>query len=206
MPERPETWENARFPELEWEPGAWTKSLDAVARYAADEAERAMRWYERKRRRAQRAGRLLRLGALVATSAAGVLPLVSELLTEGDGRPAIDPLGSALALAVAGILVLLDRFWGCTSAWVRYVRAGQELAGSLDAFRIDWELHKLDWEPHEPDVEAARAMLDRCRTLLARVRDVVRQETDAWASEFQRVLEQIELAGATSDPDAPGRA
>ncbi len=200
MSDRHTIFEPAHFPALAWEPGAWPKSLDALFRYAVGEAERAMAWYDGKRRRAQRAGRLLRLGAILATSVAGVTPILSELF-ERDGRPVVDPLWAAFLLALAGILVLLDRFWGCTSAWVRYVLAAQELAVALDAFRIDWERHKLAWDARGEDTETAQAMLDRCRTFLVQVRAVVRQETDTWAAEFQHVLEQIDGATKARRPD-----
>jgi hypothetical protein len=199
MPDPTTVLEPSRFPDLVWESGAWPKSLDALARYAIGEAERALAWYECKRRRAQRAGRGLRLGAMLATSAAGLIPLVSELF-EHDGRPAIDPLWAALLLAVAGILVLLDRFWGCTSAWVRYVRAGQDLVLALDTFRVEWERHKLAWDPSVEDVEAAQIRLERCRLFLVHVRTVVRQETETWATEFRHVLEQIDRAASNGAP------
>lgn len=202
MPDRTTVLDPSRFPHLVWESGAWPKSLDALFRYAISEAERALAWYERKRCRAQRAGRGLRLGAILATSAAGLTPVLSELF-ERDGRPAIDPLWAAFLLAVAGILVLLDRFWGCTSAWVRYVRAGQELVLALDTFRVEWERHKLAWDPSMEDLEAAQIMLECCRLFLVQVRTVVRQETETWASEFQHVLEQIDRTTSEGAPRSP---
>ena len=130
------------FPSLSWAPEDRTKSLNALVGYATSEAERAIDWYYWKRRRMQRWGRGLRLGAVLATSAAGVTPLIAELM-ESNGHPVIEPLWAALLLAVAGILVLLDRFWGCTSAWVRYMLAAQEISAALDAFRIEWESHNF---------------------------------------------------------------
>jgi hypothetical protein len=182
------------FPSLSWAAEDRAKSLAALVDYATGEAERAIDWYYWKRGRMQRWGRGLRLGAILATSAAGVTPLLAELM-DRNGSPTIEPLWAALLLAVAGILVLLDRFWGCTSAWVRYMLAAQEISAALDAFRIDWESHKLLSDGLDADVEQAQVTIDRCRTFLGRVRTVVRTETDSWATEFHKVLDQIE--GAT---------
>jgi hypothetical protein len=187
------------FPSLSWAPEDRTKSLSALVGYATKEAERAIDWYYWKRRRMQRWGRGLRLGAVLATSAAGVTPLLAELM-ERNGHPAIDPLWAALLLAVAGILVLLDRFWGCTSAWVRYMGAAQEITAALDAFRIQWESHKLLWDGLQVDVEQAQATIDSCQSFLDRVRSVVRTETDTWVTEFHKILEQIE-SGTRPRPD-----
>jgi hypothetical protein len=194
MLRKPADLETVPFPSLSWAPEDRTKSLAALVGYATGEAERAIDWYYWKRRRMQRWGRGLRLAAILATSAAGVTPLLAELI-ERYGSPAIEPLWAALLLAVAGILVLLDRFWGCTSAWVRYMLAAQEISAALDAFRMDWESHKLLWEGVDSDVEQAQVTIDRCRSFLSGVRSVVRTETDAWATEFHKVLEQID--GAT---------
>jgi hypothetical protein len=191
MRRRPADLEPAAFPSVSWEPKDRAQALEALVGYATGEAERAIEWYYWKRRRMQRWGRGLRLAAILATSAAGITPLLTELFQRND-RPAIDPLWGAFLLAGAGIFVLLDRFWGCTSAWVRYVLAAQEISSVLDAFRMDWESHKLLSDPLDPDVEQAQLMIDRCRSFLSHVRSVVRAETDAWAAEFQNVLEQIE--------------
>jgi hypothetical protein len=191
-----------RFQTLSWRPGALAKPLDELFGYVTSEAERAVDWYHRKRTPMQWGGRLLRFGAILATAAAGVMPLLAEIF-ERDGEPAIDPLWGAFALALAGILVLLDRFWGCTSAWVRYTLALQELSEALDAFRIDWEGSKVLWAGDDPDPEQARAMIDQCKAFLRRVRSVVRKETDAWAAEFQSVLEQIDAV--TKSGEETGR-
>jgi hypothetical protein len=185
---------------MSWAPEDRSKSLTALVGYATGEAVRAIDWYYWKRRRMQRWGRGLRMGAVLATSAAGLTPLIAELL-ERNGDLVIDPIWAALLLTVAGILVLLDRFWGCTSAWVRYMLAAQEIAAALDAFRMDWESHRLLWDDLAGvDVEQAQATIDGCQRFLDRVRWVVRKETDAWATEFHKILDQIENA-AQPRPD-----
>ena len=182
------------FPNLSWAPEERAKALNALVAYATGEAERAIDWYFWKRRRMQRWGRGLRLGAILASSAVGVTPLLAELMKDKSGALPVDPLWAAVLLAVAGILVLLDRFWGCTSAWVRYMLAAQDITAALDAFRIDWECHKLVCDGGDLDVEQAQAMIDRCQQFIVHVRSVVRSETDAWSTEFHKILEQIESA------------
>jgi hypothetical protein len=204
VPRSPTDLRPIPFPSLSWAPEDRAKSLAALVGYATREAERAIEWYYWKRRRMQRWGRGLRLGAVLATSAAGLTPLVAGIL-ERDGQPAIEPLWAALLLTLAGIFVLLDRFWGCTSAWVRYVRAAQELSSALEAFRMDWESHRLVWDGAEFDVEQAQATIERTHRFLELVRSVVRTETETWATEFHKVLEQIESATRPrhSDADLP---
>jgi hypothetical protein len=195
------------FPDLSWQPSCLAKSLDELFHYVTGESERAIAWYLRKRKPMQWGGQLLRLGAIVAAGVAGVTPLLAEIF-ESPGGPGVDPLWAAVALTAAGTLILLDRFWGFTSAWVRYMVASQELTAALDAFRIDWARHQLRWGGGEPEVEQVDAMIGECREFLMRVRSVVGSETRIWAREFQRVLEQVDGAirsgGRLGEPGATG--
>lgn len=204
MRRRAQDLDPSPFPELSWQPSCLAKSLDELFHYVTGESERAIAWYLRKRKPMQWGGQLLRLGAIVAAGVAGVTPLLAEIF-ESQGSPGVDPLWAAVALTAAGTLILLDRFWGFTSAWVRYMVASQELTAALDAFRIEWARHQLRWGGGEPEVEQADAMIGECREFLMRVRSVVGSETRIWARDFQRVLEQVDGAIESSGPlGAPG--
>ena len=185
------------FPSLSWAPEDRTKSLSALVGYATSEAERAIDWYYWKRRRMQRWGRGLRLGAVLATSAAGVTPLLAELMERERSIRSIEPLWAALLLAVAGILVLLDRFWGCTSAWVRYMRAAQEISAALDALpHPDGRATSFSaaWSSTWTSSKRRRRSTPASAFLGPRAVGRAAPETDAWATEFHKVLEQIEDA------------
>lgn len=194
----------APFPSLAWEDGARAKSLELLFRHVTGEAERAIAWYWRARRRGQRGGRALRLAAILSAGAAGMLPLLAEVL-ERDGHPLLDPLWGALLLAGAGLLVLLDRFWGFTRSWVRSALAAQEVAAALDVFRIDWEAARLTGDGAEPDVETTQAALERCRRFLLEVRAIVRRETHAWAADFECTLAQIDTSARSRLPPGTER-
>jgi hypothetical protein len=193
MNRRAQDLEPSPFPDIPWQPSGLAESLDELFRYVTGESERAITWYYRKRKPMQWGGRLLRLGAILSTGLAGLTPLLAEIF-ETEGRPGVDPLWAAVALTVAGVLILLDRFWGFTSAWVRYMVACHELTAALDAFRIDWARHKLRLAGGEPSAEQADAMILECRKFLSEVRAIVGSETRIWAREFQRVLEQVDAA------------
>src|ERR1039458_5137150 len=109
------------FPKLVWKPGAFTEPLGLLFDYVATKAEGTIYWYFDKRRPMRLGARIFRGGAVLATAIAGMIPLLSEICMRKDATRAIHPLWSAVAIAVAATLVLLDKFWGCSSAWVRYM-------------------------------------------------------------------------------------
>ena len=128
------------FPELTWDgDDAVRGPLLHLYRYATFVGEDAISWYFRKKRWKARIGRLLRFLAIFLTTAGGLLPFVvaSGLFNDTDDRFKWSQLGYIL-LALAGGCVLLDKFFGFSSAWVRYVTTALALQRHLARFQFDW--------------------------------------------------------------------
>lgn len=51
----------------------------------------------------------------------------------------IDRVWASIVLGIAAGLVMLDRFFGFSTAWVRYISTELHLRQILDEFRLDWE-------------------------------------------------------------------
>ena len=51
----------------------------------------------------------------------------------------LKPAWSSVALAIAVAMVGLDRFFGFSSAWARYMATGQAILAALNEFRLDWQ-------------------------------------------------------------------
>jgi low affinity Fe/Cu permease len=61
---------------------------------------------------------------------AGVLPVLSQILDAGSSGIVIQPAWATVALAIAAALIVLDRFFGFSSAWARYMVTGQAITGN----------------------------------------------------------------------------
>ena len=61
-------------------------------------------------------------------------------------------------------------------------------------FWIDWERARVAWQGGTPTHEQALGMIDRCQGFLKDVHTVIRAETEAWASDFQSAITQVEQA------------
>ena len=96
--------------------------------------------------------------------------------------------------------MLLDKVYGCTTAWVRYLQAELELQELLKGFTFDWESSRLGAQTPEPTPEQAAAMVASCRQFLIQAHGIVRNETHKWAAEFQSMLHELEEASK-----APGK-
>jgi hypothetical protein len=176
-----------------WEAGKVLTSLETLFDRIAYEAETAITWYIRAKRPKQQWAMFLRVSAIGAGTIAGIIPILAQIFVR-DGHPVIQPAWSSVALGTAAALVLLDRFFGFSSAWMRYVATELDIRQLTQEFQLDWESDKAAWHSAEPTPDQLRSTLARFKAFVTQVNTIVRQETDAWIQEFQSTLKQIDEA------------
>ena len=192
----------AVFPALDWAIGQRVASLTSLRNYAAQEAEEAASWYDRKRPSKRFMARVLRFSAILLTGLAGLIPLIGKW-KETNGVPSIDPILSGVFVGIAGIAIVLDQFFGFSSAWVRYMKASQHIRRSLTDFRFDFDATRLLWDATAPSTVQCEACLHLCKSLVVEVDSIIQRETDQWVTEFQKALAQIESAMKDVAPHKP---
>lgn len=209
-----------------WNPGELAKSLASVRAFVTEKARSAEAWYFAARRPVKRWGRFFRVGTILLTAFAALLPLLNEIqrsrhvevqfstpavIAETNAAPALpsgapafrverlvmsphwlNPVWSAVLLGVAAALLALDRFYGATSGWVRYVLSAQLLTEALDDFQLAFEAQKLGWGKPEPTPEQALAALVTIQKFAKQVNGIVGDETKTWAAEFAEVVKQLD--------------
>jgi hypothetical protein len=184
---RPKTdikWEKLD-PNLQWD-SVVDESLSKIYKYVVAFSDSTILWYQSRRRPKRYFGVSLRVGALVATAAAGLVPLSENLI-----NVLIPPVWSTVLVAFAGVFVSVDVLGGYTSGWVRYMLAQQKVERLRDAFLLEWNALKVAQTN-------AQGMLERAKTFLLAVGKVVDDETQEWATEFQNALKEMEKARKTA--------
>ena len=189
MPDAPN-----QLPVLAWDGPEIANSLTLLRRYVESEAQRQIDWYFRKMTAKSRASSALRFAAIVLFLAGGLAPLAKAALTpESLHRLSFDIAQAGyLLLALAAGCLALDRFFGFSTAWMRYVTAALALEKSLEEFRLEWtrSLAKLRGAP--PNDAQLDQLILTCETFSLAIRSQVEQETNAWVAEFQSNLAQLE--------------
>lgn len=127
--------------QLSWEAGQIVTSLEALFERITEEAESAINWYLRAKRPKKCCAIWLRVGSIASVTVAGIIPILSQMFTV-EGRPRIQPAWATVALGVAAALVLLDRFFGFSSGWMRYIATELNLRQLNQEFQLDWEAEK----------------------------------------------------------------
>jgi hypothetical protein len=122
---------------------------------------------------------------------AGVLPVLSQIFSAGSSVQ-IQPAWATVALAIAVALVALDRFFGFSSAWARYMATGQAISAALNQFRLDWQKSSRKLLADKLTQDSIDHLLDLAKTLLTKTDELVQAETLQWVKEFRETLTEIE--------------
>ena len=178
----------------EWEHLEWSTkdmtlaSLAWLFDYATGEAEAAVGWYQRKKIPKKRGAVVIRAISVVIATVAGILPLMSQLA----GASIIPPALASVALALGVALLALDKYFGFSRAWMRYVTTDLRIQQLLNEFRFDWETARIGYEATDPDVEGTRAMVKLLRGFVSSLRTAIRDETNEWVRDFTTSLGELE--------------
>lgn len=182
-------------------------------------AQDAMRWYESRQRSKKLGARITRGGAILLGAITTIIPSVIAFLPERlnwwlfNDFPSVKLNPIATIFGVAGATtILLDRFYGYSSSWMRYVTTYQEIQSNLDEFRINWRRQLLKLASNRPPTdEHILGIYDFFASFLRSVNDSVRSETQGWVTEFKgaltdvdRVVEGQRVAALTSTRSTSG--
>ena len=201
------------------EPPDWSdpaRALESIRQYAERKVLAEWSWYQRKKQWNAGRSQWLRWLALLLSILGGLVPLLIALFsgrpdwpwfTRAFGSVQFAQLGYVL-LAVAAGFVLMDRYFGYSTAWMRYIVAMQTIEKAREAFRLDWTVmaRKLplvqSGTPEHNDL--VESMIQRARAVIADVKEASERETQTWIVEFQGSLAQLERDSKSAKSGSSG--
>jgi cell division septum initiation protein DivIVA len=180
-----------------WDPSDVPGSLAKVLHDVESAASSATDWYWAEKGPKARASRFIQAASVLLTVSAGLVPVAIELLSKYQRNQQAPwwatGLWATVLVGAAGGLLGLDRAFGFSSAWTRYVLAATEITRRLAEFRMDWlTLSAVASQNTPPSAEQVAALLQKAREFRIAVEAVVVQETKDWATEFQNNIAQLE--------------
>jgi hypothetical protein len=174
-----------------WNAGSPGTSLDALYRYAEDQAARASSWYYRKKDRKAFWSWVLRSGTVLLTAAGGLIPVIVVALGYKDEQQLRFNQWGYVAIGLAGVTLAFDRFTGSSTGWMRYIGCAMSIETLLEEFRMDWR-QLAAARGDTADAATVAAALDRLKAFSTALRGLIEKETQAWMTEFQSSLTQLE--------------
>ncbi|NDJ75680.1 MAG: SLATT domain-containing protein [Chloroflexi bacterium] len=172
---------------FDWSTDNLERSLERLYRQTIENAENAQEWYRDAKPGKKRMAQWLRYIAIIAAAVGGIIPIIAGTWDN------ISPGWSSIALAIAAAAVALDRFFGYSSAWMRFMLTSRQIGDRLKAFRYEWEAERIVWQAAGGLTPQETARLVRMLATFANeVNNMVTQETRQWAQEFQTALQDLE--------------
>jgi hypothetical protein len=187
------------FPAFTWKQETLQDDLKQMADYAIAIADSSRKYYQNNSVFKRSWAKRLRMIAIFATAVSGVLPIVAQM------TPEVDPAWATIAISFAITAIGVDRFFGFSSAWMRFVTTEIKLQGKIEQFRLQVENEKYSWNGNSPDFEKGRSLLNTTIAFLNEVSEIVKEETNTWMLEFQSALQKLnEDANVKEKTQAPG--
>jgi hypothetical protein len=175
-----------------WDSADPAKSLQHIRNAVETEGQKAIDWYWKAKRWKRIPSQWIQFFALALTAAAGLVPIILQLVKNAGAAKGFDsgPLAS-LFVGIAAALLGLDKAFGYSSGWTRYVLTATSMTKLLHEFRMDWvALWAAAAVP--PTAEQQAAMIQRAKKFISTIQGMVAQETKDWATEFQSNMAQME--------------
>jgi len=122
------------------------------------------------------------------------VPVVGHLAVQpagGSGNILTSGLLASALVGLAAALLGVDKAFGFSSGWARYVLAATEIRKRLETFRMDWTALSASAGAN-PTPDQVAALIQKAKEFRVGAEDVVGQETKDWVTEFQNNLAQLE--------------
>jgi hypothetical protein len=186
--------ESIDLSKLSWKEADVETSLSTLHQYVEDQAQKQVSWYWDKKKPKSRMSMSLRFIAIILFALGGLVPIVKATLPPTvTSRFPFDfgQLGYLLIGVAAGCMGL-DRFFGYSSGWIRYVTTAMAIEKSLQEFRFEWTRTMAKLQGIAPSAEQLETLIQTCAAFSLAIKSQVEQETKAWVVEFQTNLSQLE--------------
>lgn len=156
-----------------------------------EEAKSASKWYNVNKNVKKRWSKRIRFFSIALFGIGGLFPLINALISEWEGKFSVLNLGY-ISIALAGTLLLFDRFFGLSSGWIRYITTEMEINRRIKEFELKWAIETYEKDLDGLDPEEAKVFLRLLQDFIGLINELVKTETNAWAAEFQSNMAELQ--------------
>ncbi len=181
---------------LDWSTENRLDSIQAIYDFVTVMAEGQIEWYKFKKKGVRLLAKTFRFSAILVTTIAALVPMLSNIIL--INKKPLDPVWASIALAIAAALIAMDRFFGYSTSWMRFITSEIKIDALLQDFQLDWEIQKAALEGEIPAAEKMQELMQKCRNFLKSVNDVLIEESEQWKNDFRNAIIQIDKSSTSS--------
>ena len=174
---------------LSWTDGNSLANLQTMHDFVLQNAIQDMAWYRNKSKKYRWRCNALRFLSLVLLGFSGIIPLVNILLANNQQIPMVLV---TLMMTISGGLVALDKHFGLSTGWVRYISTIQSIENRIDTFELDWQAEAVKYSDVPMDKVQIALFFDLVKNFTSDVNAYIKEETSAWIQEFATSFKDIE--------------
>jgi hypothetical protein len=187
-----------------WEAATARATVNDLYKILVDKTNTTIQWYLDKKRGPASAAQLCRSAAVFLTVLGGLCPILKTAFPGKLFEIGFGDLGYVL-LAFALAIVLVDKYAGYSTAWMRYIKTNLRLEGMLQQFQYDWQITcvQSDFDKTTPEAEKVVKLITKLKDFAKQVSAEIESETQEWVTEFQQSLALLAKASERDDKKQP---
>ncbi|MCL6257452.1 SLATT domain-containing protein [Aquiflexum sp. TKW24L] len=167
------------------------KTLKEIYDKVISKANEASNWYAYSKKNKKKYSKWIRFWSIILFGFGGLIPLINALFLENDFKFNFLNLGY-ISIAFAGTLLLLDRFFGFSSGWIRYMTTEMEIQKKIREFELRWEIETFRADLVSIPPEEAKELLRMLMDFSVLIDEIVKEETSSWVTEFQSSMAELQ--------------
>jgi len=171
-------------PMTSWDPAQAGKKLNQLYQESLCTAEKTIQWYLRYRKKKGNTAKFIRFTSILLLVASTLIPLFTAWYEKTE----LLYLGYILA-SMGGGLLLIDRYYGYSTSWIRFVLTGKDLEQLKRAFVKNYQLSCIRHSPMSRDGFAA--VIGVILLFEQAFSETVKVETAQWAREFEQNMKDL---------------
>jgi len=177
------------YPIINWKKENLDQDLRELTLYAMDYARQFRDYYRNSANYKRSWAKILRIIAIISTALGGLLPVLSQILAKDDIN--LEPAWATVAITIAVTAIGLDRFFGFSSAWMRFITTEIKINSKIEQIKLNIENERFSWQGAAPDFDGAKTMINHITLFINEVSQIVKDETNTWMMEFQNSIQKF---------------
>jgi conflict system pore-forming effector with SLATT domain/trypsin-like peptidase len=169
----------------EWTPELAKTKLRELYKGVLELADDTIKFYHRYRHKKAGWSKAIRVIAIILLVISTLIPYFASVFGNAVTFLSIGYISAGLG----GGLLLLDRFYGISNSWMRFVLTGMDLEGIRNIFVENWQIIYLNNIPLTK--ESFAILVNALIQFQVAFNNVVKAETEVWAKEFQQNLKDL---------------
>lgn len=176
------------LPLTSWDDKLAAAKIKQLFEHTLTQADTTINWYRTYKVKKGRVAKTIRIAATLLLICSTLMPYMASLNAENKTNASLLYFGYLLA-GLGGGLLLLDRYYGYSNSWIRFVLTGQDLQRIRDTFIEHWQVVYVQQLPLT--IDSFGTLIGEISTFRELFGGTVKAETETWAREFQQSMKEL---------------